>query len=135
MIHRRGDHRSPAFCARYAIVFGRRQSNFASLSSKFASQKLPLPCRLIFKHENLFVFLRDAEDVVPYEKSNSFRVLRFYKSYQCIHAIDAKSTFVGVDVLDDPLLTTFAKHSVNLLRKTSFLLTTPEKKSIIDKRL
>ena len=44
MIHRRGDSRIARFYLRFSLVFGRRQSNFASLSSKLASQKLPLPC-------------------------------------------------------------------------------------------
>ena len=52
---------------------------------------------------------RDAEDVVPYEKSNISRVFRFVKCVNWFFAIDSKTTFVGGDVLDAPPLTSLCK--------------------------
>ena len=74
-------------CFRYAFVSGRRQSNLASLSSKFASQKLPLPYRLIFsfsgcrgRHplpQNFIIFRRGgaifAKQIRHGAKRNLFR--------------------------------------------------------------
>ena len=46
----------PLFVLWDAFVFGRMQANSASLRGKFASQKSPLPYRLVFCAQYAFVF-------------------------------------------------------------------------------